>query len=323
MCKKYSLSVFFAFFVACAVTALISLTTLVPALVSVSFAYTPDKLVQSHMKGMTLEVPQTVHDGRAFELKVVLDNPSPSVMVDWFGKTYTMPTHIVTDANGKPYATLQCLLAVPLDTKSDTHKLTVEASSEQSITQSIAIEALQYPVQELTVESKYVQPPQEVLNKIGRDRAKVKALLQGEATTFQRHPLLPQSFSLPLYRPVDGIVTSPYGVHRVFNKQPKGSHMGLDLRGATGTPIHACADGRVVLAEELYYAGNAVYVDHGFGVVTAYMHMSAFAVKEGDMVKAGDLLGKVGMTGRVTGPHLHLSLYVFGVSVDPLPLLQD
>ncbi|MFI3272763.1 MAG: M23 family metallopeptidase [Pseudomonadota bacterium] len=289
-----------------------------------SHAYTPDTLVKSHTAGMSLEVPQKVHDGRAFVVKVALENPVPSVLVDWLGKTYTVPTTISSDAYGHSHATLSCLFAVPLDTKSGTHTLTVEASSDHILSQAIAIEALQYPVQALTVEPKYVQPPESVLNQIARDRAKVKPLLNAQtpmSTLFGMQK--PQFLALPLYRPVKGIVTSPFGVHRVFNNQPKGSHMGLDLRGATGTPIHACADGRVVLAEELYYAGNAVYVDHGLGVITAYMHLSAFAVKEGDMVKAGDLLGKVGMTGRVTGPHLHLSLYVFGVSVDPLPLLQD
>ncbi len=317
MHKDYFFREFFIAFVAA-----VTLAFFVPE----SQAYTPDIVVKSHTAGMSLEAPQKVHDGRAFVVKVSLENPVPSVLVDWLGKTYTVPTTIFSDEHGHSHAMLSCLFAVPLDTKSGTHTLTVEASSDHILSQAIRIEVLQYPVQALTVEPKYVQPPESVLNQIARDRAKVKPLLNTQTPMpmlFGTQANAPQSLALPLYRPVKGIVTSPYGVHRVFNNTPKGSHMGLDLRGATGTPIHACADGRVVLAEELYYAGNAVYVDHGLGVITAYMHMSAFAVKEGDMVKAGDLLGKVGMTGRVTGPHLHLSLYVFGVSVDPLPLLQD
>lgn len=306
------------------IVSLFLLVFIVMCFVSTSHAYTPDTLAKSYIAGMTLEAPEKVHDGRAFVVKIHLQSPVPSVLVDWLGKTYTIPTKVQSDENGNDYAMLSCLLPVPLDTKSGTHTLTVEASSEQVLRHTIAIEALEYPVQTLTVEPKYVEPPESVLNQITRDRAKVKSLLKAEARdlTSDAQGAL-QFLSLPLYRPVKGIVTSPYGVHRVFNNQPKGSHMGLDLRGATGTPIHACADGRVVLAEELYYAGNAVYVDHGYGVVTAYMHMSAISVKEGDMVRAGDLLGKVGMTGRVTGPHLHLSLYVLGVSVDPLPLLDE
>ncbi len=311
MCKKYISLFLFA----------LAFTFFVPT----SYAYTPDELVQSQTVGqnvkMTLEAPYKVHDGRAFVIKVALQNSVPTVLVDWLGKTYTVPTSVASDGNA---CAVSCLLPVPLDTASGTHTLTVEASSDLILKQRIAIEALQYPEQALTVEPKYVQPPESVLSQIRRDRAKVKPLLKLKTPMQdlfggQKNVVLP----LPLFRPVKGIVTSPYGVHRVFNNQPKGSHMGLDLRGATGTPIHACADGRVVLAEELYYAGNAVYVDHGLGVITAYMHMSAFSVKEGDMVKAGDELGKVGMTGRVTGPHLHLSVYVFGTSVDPLPLLSE
>ena len=107
----------------------------------------------------------------------------------------------------------------------------------------------------------------------------------------------------------------------MFNGQPRGLHRGLDLRGTEGTPIVACADGRVALTGDLYFSGNVVYINHGEGVFTAYLHMSKILVAQGQPVRKGEVIGLVGATGRVTGPHLHLSLLVQGVSVDPQPFL--
>jgi murein DD-endopeptidase MepM/ murein hydrolase activator NlpD len=97
--------------------------------------------------------------------------------------------------------------------------------------------------------------------------------------------------------------------------------MGLDLRGRRGQPAYAAAAGRVTLTGRFVYQGNAVYVDHGFGVVTAYFHFSSIDVEEGDIVEAGQVIGRVGSTGRSTAPHLHWSAYVHGVNVDPESLI--
>ena len=118
-------------------------------------------------------------------------------------------------------------------------------------------------------------------------------------------------------------MSSSFAGRRVFNGQPRSPHTGTDLRGPTGTPILAVADGVVVLAEAQYYSGNAVFIDHGQGVVSMYGHLSAFAVKKGDKVRRGQVIGKVGATGRVTGPHLHSSLFVQGVAVDIMPLFEN
>jgi len=97
----------------------------------------------------------------------------------------------------------------------------------------------------------------------------------------------------------------------------------VGLRVAQGTPIRALAGGEVVLAENMYYSGNVVYLDHGQGVISLYCHMSSMNVQPGDRVRAGQVLGKVGATGRVTGPHLHLGLLILGEAVDPLSLLAE
>jgi murein DD-endopeptidase MepM/ murein hydrolase activator NlpD len=118
--------------------------------------------------------------------------------------------------------------------------------------------------------------------------------------------------------PVDGCMVSPFGVKRYRNHKPTGDyHGGVDLRGAAGTPVHAAADGTVKFAQLVTVLGNTVGLDHGQGVETIYMHMSKLAVEPGVQVKQGDVLGYVGTTGRSSGPHLHWTLYVNGVQVNP------
>ena len=118
--------------------------------------------------------------------------------------------------------------------------------------------------------------------------------------------------------PVDGCMVSPFGVKRYRNHKPTGDyHGGVDLRSPAGTPVRAAADGTVKLAQLITVLGNTVGLDHGQGVETIYMHMSKLAVEPGAQVKQGDVIGYVGTTGRSSGPHLHWTLYVNGVQVNP------
>ena len=96
----------------------------------------------------------------------------------------------------------------------------------------------------------------------------------------------------------------------------------MDLRGKTGTPIKACADGVIRIASDHFFSGNSIYIDHGQGVVSMYFHLSKMLVRDGESVKKGQVIGHVGATGRVTGPHLHFGLNVSGVAVDPMPLFS-
>lgn len=122
----------------------------------------------------------------------------------------------------------------------------------------------------------------------------------------------------PFLAPVPGCMNSPFGVQRYQNGKPTGNyHAGVDQRGPTGRPIVAAAAGTVRMVRSYNIHGNAVGVDHGQGVVSIYLHMSKIAAHEGDEVKAGDILGYVGMTGRANGPHLHWSLYVHSIAVNP------
>ncbi len=117
-------------------------------------------------------------------------------------------------------------------------------------------------------------------------------------------------------------VTAPFGQERLFNGELQSRHTGLDLRGAVGEPVRAAARGRVVIARDLYFSGNGVYLDHGRGVYTGYFHLSRILVEEGEIVEPGQVVGEAGATGRVTGPHLHWSLWVAGEALDASSLLE-
>ena len=127
--------------------------------------------------------------------------------------------------------------------------------------------------------------------------------------------------STPYIVPLSSKITSSFGKARVYNNTLKGYHSGTDFRAKIGTPIIASNDGKVVLAQDRFYSGNSIIIDHGEGIYTCYYHLSAFKVKKGDMVKKAQIIALSGDTGRITGPHLHFSARVGGVQVDPLQLI--
>lgn len=273
-------------------------------------------LAEPIVAAVSLEAPLHAVRGSAFVAKATSSDPTERFVFHWLGKRHLAHAQKVGDT-----WMAKLLLPVPLDTKEDILELRSAALAPGQSLQKAQIAARaqvrlvdkKRPVQRLSVDKKYVSPPAAVQERIKKDRQKVRKALG-------QH-LGGRSWSLPFARPVPGSVSSPFGVRRVFNGQPRGMHRGLDLRGAEGTPVLACADGQVVLAEDLYFSGNAVYLGHGEGVFTAYIHLSRILVGVGQKIHKGQVIGLVGATGRVTGPHLHLSLFVQGHAVDPEPLL--
>lgn len=261
------------------------------------------------MASLRLDVPPQAARGDAVRVRALGDGPAGPLTVGWLARKHVMAATPAGDGWQAEF-----LLPVPLDQAEDSLMLTVRTANGQRAEARVELFDKKRPVQSLRVDKKYVDPPAAVRERIRKDREKVGRALDSFSPE--------AAWTLPLARPVPGSVSSLFGLRRVFNGQPRGVHRGLDLRGATGTPIRACAAGRVVLADDLYFSGNAVYIDHGQGVFTAYLHMSRTLVRQGERVRRGQVIGRVGATGRVTGPHLHLSLIVLGQAVDPQPLLE-
>jgi len=142
-------------------------------------------------------------------------------------------------------------------------------------------------------------------------------------TTFRNEVSDDRFWQDPLAPPVDGCVTSPFGVKRMHNGKPTGEfHGGVDQRTPAGEEIRAIADGKIIFAKQFNVLGNAVGIDHGQGLGSMYLHMSKLAVADGALVKKGDALGYAGSTGRSTGPHLHWVLYANGVNINPAQWLK-
>ena len=202
-------------------------------------------------------------------------------------------------------------VGIPLD--ADTGSATISVNTARKV--SFEVHDHAYREQRLTVKNQsYVTPGEEQLARIGRERKTIDAAL----THWRDKP----NVDLLLDAPVDGRRSSSFGLRRFFNDQPRSPHKGMDIAASEGTAISAPAEGVVTATGDFFFNGNTVIIDHGQGFVTMYCHLSEVGVDEGQSVTRGDVLGAVGSTGRVTGPHLHFGTYLNGTAVDPALLLR-
>jgi murein DD-endopeptidase MepM/ murein hydrolase activator NlpD len=212
------------------------------------------------------------------------------------------------------------LAGVPLDTKPGVYSmsLTGEGESHQQIefTAKLNVAAGRYPKIKigLSVDSKFTEPTPE-------QKIQIEAAQQIKKDYLNR-VTAGRQWSGEFAAPVHATVSDVFGSQRIFNGKTSSPHMGLDFRVPSGTAVSAMNDGTVLLARPLYFEGNLVVLDHGQGLLTFYLHLSEFKVKEGDRVKRGEVVGLSGGTGRTTGPHLHAAVRWQGEYLDPAALLR-
>ncbi len=225
------------------------------------------------------------------------------------------PLHLETGTAGS----LAALAAVPLYARDTVWLRLAGPAAGTGDTARFAIPVAVRPTdrERLRVPPQFVRPPDSALAaRLARERRAIARVLRG---THER----PRLWTEPFLEPRDSRITSPFGQGRAFNADSSvRRHGGTDFAGTRGAPVHAANRGIAVLVADLYYAGTAVYLDHGAGLVTAYLHLDGTVVTRGDTVARGQLVGLVGATGRVTGPHLHWSALYGRLVFDPLDLLS-
>jgi murein DD-endopeptidase MepM/ murein hydrolase activator NlpD len=214
----------------------------------------------------------------------------------------------------------EALLGVDLEKAPGDYELSVSATTENGdhaeCTATLPVRAGKFATETLTVQQQFVEPNEQQAQRAAAEQEKLRQIFDHITPEKLWHG----PFRLPLNGGVRG---TNFGKRRILNGQPRSPHTGADFPAATGTPIHATQSGRVVLAEELYFSGNTVIVDHGLGIYSLYAHLSATDVAVGDAVKAAAVIGKVGATGRVTGPHLHWGMTVNKARVNPIQLVAQ
>ena len=201
------------------------------------------------------------------------------------------------------------VLGIALATKPGVLELTVDGAERTGRPHRVSVEPVQYAVQSLRVPQRQVELSKADLARHERERAHLATVT---ATRSERVP-----GALRMQPPVPGPRSSSFGLRRVFNGQARSPHSGMDIAAPTGTPIVAPLAGRVIDAGDYFFSGRCVWLDHGSGVLSLYAHLDRIGVETGRELEAGESLGTVGATGRVTGPHLHWSVMLNRAYVDP------
>jgi murein DD-endopeptidase MepM/ murein hydrolase activator NlpD len=235
----------------------------------------------------------------------------------------TEPSNVRVRAFGRNFPTYttggtkrRALVGIDIEQRAGRYDLVVDArlaSGAVHETRPLVVLSKTFATRTLKVSPDFVDPPASLGERIAREARTIRDAYA--------HSAAERLWDTPFTRPVPDPVNSRFGERSVFNGQPRSRHSGADFASPAGTPIKAPTAGRIVLADDLFFTGTTVIIDHGLGMLSTLAHLSALDVRQGDRVTAGQLVGRVGATGRVTGPHLHWALRVSGARVDPMSAL--
>jgi murein DD-endopeptidase MepM/ murein hydrolase activator NlpD len=255
--------------------------------------------------------PARLVNGTPVLFRVTTPKPVRTLSGNWLGHEIAFSF----DASSKAWF---ALAGASLETKPGAYPIELHAETTAgpaiSFEKKIRVEGQRYPRVPLKVPARYTAPNPEDQRQIEQDK-------QTKSEIFKT--LTPdREWKGSFAAPVDAEISDVFGVERVFNGSVESTHQGLDFRVPSGTPVGAVNSGHVILARPLFFEGNCVVIDHGQGLLTLYLHLSKFSVKEGDDVDKGQAIGLSGGTGRATGPHLHLAVRWQGVYLNPQVLLK-
>lgn len=255
--------------------------------------------------------PARLVNGSPVLFRVTTPKPVRTLSGNWLGHEIAFSF----DVSQKSWF---ALAGVSLETKSGTYAIELQAETTAgpviSFEKKFRVHRQRYPRVPLKVPDRYTAPSPEDLRQIEQDKETKAEVLK----TVSAGREWKGSFALPVNAEISGV----FGVERVFNGSVQSTHQGLDFRVPSGSPVAAVNSGRVILARPMFFEGNWVVIDHGQGLLTLYLHLSEFSVKEGDDVSKGQPIGLSGGTGRATGPHLHLAVRWQGVYLNPQVLLK-
>ncbi|TNF33732.1 MAG: M23 family metallopeptidase [Gammaproteobacteria bacterium] len=238
----------------------------------------------------------------------IIEIPSPSPLPTGYYNKKRLA--VVTDKD-KSYF----LVGIPLSANPGTDYIEIHQANGSTYKQSFVIVDKAYQEQHLTITNKRkVNPNEDDLKRIAAERE-----IKNRARRYWSEDTVKTDFIIP----VEGRISSIFGLKRFFNEQPRAPHSGLDIAAPEGTPIKAVESGKVIETGDFFFSGNMVYIDHGQGLISLYAHMHRIDVKPGDIIEKGQIIGAVGQTGRVTGAHLHLAIIANETMIDPTLLLPE